>query len=222
MHTELFKTPAFNCMLCSVKFSLRSDRNCVEYGDKFGEPPTRSSLPAFHVTIKPFLLQQKVCIRFSIRRRNANWFLPERLVATVQSNKADADAFPWQRIKNQRRTLISSFRIQSHVAVAGHRGYGANSAGDVAGLDQRQRLWCPTCISLRTQHFTGTQCISYSHYNNANVWSVTTSGKRKDPGIKLQPITVHQVSDNVCSIHISLLATRSCRSGVRLGLYFGK
>jgi len=72
--------------------------------------------------------------------------LPERLAATVKSYKADADAFPRQRIKNQRRTLVSIFRIRITVDDAGCR---ADSASDVAGLGYSQRLLRPTLASVR-------------------------------------------------------------------------
>ena len=72
--------------------------------------------------------------------------LPERLAATVKSYKADADAFPWQRIENQCRTLVSIFRI--HITADDARGR-ADSVGDVAGLGHRQRLLCLALASFR-------------------------------------------------------------------------
>ena len=77
--------------------------------------------------------------------------LPERLAATVKSYKADADAFPWQRVKNQRRTLVSLFCT---CIIVDDAGYGADSARDVAGFDYCERLLRLTLASFRTQNFT--------------------------------------------------------------------
>jgi len=74
--------------------------------------------------------------------------LPVRLAATVESYKAEADAFPWQRIKDQRRTVVSILRIRITVDDVG------DGLCDIAGLDYSNRLLCVAFASFRTQHFT--------------------------------------------------------------------
>ena len=91
--------------------------------------------------------------------------VPQSLAATVKSCEADANAFPWQRINNQGRTLVSIFSIDVTVDDAGR---GADSACDIAELDYSKRLLRPTFDLFRAENFTNTLLDVHGHLTSDN------------------------------------------------------